>query len=159
MSLATLPPMRVPTLTEVVEWSDAISVQPPLAPDVDDLPVLSEAVSLEDWLNPPMESVAEADVDVGVDADIDAAPIDEALLTQRVLSDIQQQVDQMFESRLRAAMAPLIERLTHTLAQEARDQLALTLRDMVAEAVSRELMRHGGSPDRIDVVSLHQPES
>lgn len=139
MSLSALPPMRVPTLTEVVDWSAltpiASSPSRPdaLSPDSDHLPVLSEALAPEDC--PIVVAMP--------------ARIDEEMLTQRILADLQRKIDLMLEHRLRTALTPMVERLTQTLAHESRDELALTLRDMVADAVSQELLRQRGSADSV----------
>jgi aspartate oxidase len=45
---------------------------------------------------------------------------------------------------LREILAPLLARATDTLVREARTELALALRDMVARAVSQEISRHRG---------------
>jgi phage gp29-like protein len=136
MSLSALPPMRVPTLTEVVEWPPLVLADspPPSAPDAPELPVLSEAVLPADW----------------PDAETESSPIVEAELTQRILTDLQRQVDLALEDRLQAVVAPMLARLVQALLQEARDELALTLRDVVAEAVSQELMRHRSELDRLE---------
>ncbi|WP_280150377.1 hypothetical protein [Piscinibacter sp. XHJ-5] len=63
-------------------------------------------------------------------------------LVQRVLANVQRQVDLMLEQRLREAMAPALARLTDALLRETRTELASTLRDMVARAVAQELSRH-----------------
>lgn len=107
MSLPTLPPMRVPTLTEVVDW-------------------------------PPVHLVV---VDPPSHEPPPAPPIDEAALTQRILAGLQQQVDAMLDHQMRLAMQPLLNRLIDTLALQARHELASALRDMVALAVSREMIR------------------
>ena len=46
MSVTTLPPMRVPTLTEVVEWPPSLleGSAVPGSPNAEQLPVLSETV-------------------------------------------------------------------------------------------------------------------
>lgn len=71
-------------------------------------------------------------------------PMDEAAIAQRVLQDVQRQLDLMLEYRLRDALAPLLARLSDTLVREARDELASTLRDAVARAVAQELERQRG---------------
>jgi hypothetical protein len=63
-------------------------------------------------------------------------------LVQRVLANVQRQVDLMLEQRLREAMAPALARLTDALLRETRGELASTLRDIVARAVAQELSRH-----------------
>jgi hypothetical protein len=72
-----------------------------------------------------------------------AAPvIDEARVVQRVMADLDKQLDLMFEHRLREAVTPVLTRMTDTLVRELRNQLAANLREMVAKAVSLELDRH-----------------
>ena len=158
MNLSSLPPMRVPTLTEVVEWSPLTRVGPEV-PDNAHLPVLSEAVLLQDWPrveagSAGAEEAPDAEVALAPEAEAEAEsppmPIDEAELTQRIVGDIQRQVDQMLEHRVQAALTPMLEEWTRTLAQQARNELALTLRDVVAEAVALELARHRSSSDRIE---------
>lgn len=112
MSLPTLPPMRVPTLTEVVDWP------------------LVQVVLVDDA--PPA---------LPVDVPPPAAAIDEVALTQRILANLRQQVDSVLDHQLRVALQPLLNRLADTLAQQARDEVAQALRDMVALAVSREMIR------------------
>ena len=130
MSLPTLPPMRVPTLTEVVDW-------PPM-----------QLVVAEEPAPVAIDELADGGVEVRIDESAEltidpppAPPIDEAALTQRLLADLQTQVDAMLDQQLRVAMQPLLNRLADTLALQARDELASALRDMVALAVSREMIR------------------
>lgn len=154
MSVSALPPMRVPTLTEVVEWSALpppvvdeparLSVPAASMPDTDDLPVLSETVLPQDWPK------GKEDAELAPEHAPALAPIDEAELTQRVLADLQRQIDPLLEGRLQAALAPLLQRLTQALVQQASDELALTLRELVAEAVSRELTARRNSPDHAE---------
>ena len=63
-------------------------------------------------------------------------------LRKLILADLQRQVDQMLEVRLREALTPALTRLTDALLRETRGELASTLRDMVAHAVAQELSRH-----------------
>lgn len=122
------PPQRVPTLTEVV-------VVPTAAP-------AGEA---------PSVAVGEGAHSPRVDADVVPAgathayvlpEITEQQLTQRVLADVQRQIDLMLEQRVREAMAPALARLTDALVRDARDQLSVALRDIVARAVTQEMSRH-----------------
>ena len=69
-------------------------------------------------------------------------PPSEDQLVQRVLADVQRQVDLMLETRMREAIAPALTRLTDALVRETRAELASTLRDVVARAVAQELSRH-----------------
>ena len=133
MSLPTLPPMRVPTLTEVVDW--------PLQPFV--VGESAPARLVEPVSEPAAEPVPEPPP---------APPIDEAALTQRILFGLQQQVDAMLDQQLRVAMQPLLNRLADTVAQQARDELASALRDVVALAVSREMIRLRAEASRANLV-------
>ena len=65
----------------------------------------------------------------------------EVQLTQRVLADLQRQVDLMLEVRLREALAPLLARATDTLVRDARKELTAAMRDIVAKAIAKELGR------------------
>ena len=70
-----------------------------------------------------------------------AAAVDQELV-QRVLADVQRQIDLMLEHRLREALTPALARLTDALLRETRAELASTLRDVVTRAVAQELSRH-----------------
>jgi len=63
----------------------------------------------------------------------------EVQLTQRVLVDLQRQVELMLEVRLRE---PLLARATDTLVRDARKELTAAMRDIVAKAIAKELGRH-----------------
>jgi hypothetical protein len=63
-------------------------------------------------------------------------------LTQRVLANVQRQIDLMLEQRLREAMSPALARLTDAVLREVRAELASALRDVVSRAVAQELSRH-----------------
>jgi hypothetical protein len=69
-----------------------------------------------------------------------AAP-GEVQLTQRVLADLQRQVELMLEVRLREALAPILARATDTLVRDARKELTAAMRDIVARAIAKELGR------------------
>ena len=84
-----------------------------------------------------------------IDSLPDSAPIappgiDEAELIERVLGDLQRQVELMLEYRLREVLTPALVRATDALIRDARVELASTLRDVVARAVAVELSRHRG---------------
>lgn len=121
------PPRRIPTLTEVVNVQET----PPLPEE--------EIIPLRD-LQPLM---AEADVmNTRAAASPSAPRLSEEQLTQRVLAELQWQVDVTLEQRLRDALAPSLARLTEALVLELRTELVSTLRDVVARAVTQELSRH-----------------
>lgn len=109
------PPQRVPTLTEVVQLAPPRPVE-----------TLSESGPSAPVPRPGLPS------------------FDEAAVTRRVLEEVQRQIDLMLEYRLREALGPLLARLSDALIREARDELASTLRDVVARAVAQEVERHRG---------------
>ena len=115
------PPDRVPTLTEVVVMPDT-----PPAP----MPMPMEADVMA-----PVPSAASA-----------AAPhvptVNDEQMIQRVLADVQRQVDLMLEYRLRELLTPILTRAADSVIRDARNELASTLRDAVARAVAQELSRH-----------------
>jgi len=94
---------------------------------------------------PPMPM--EADVMVPVPAVGGAgAPhmphVSDEQMIQRVLADVQRQVDLMLEYRLREILTPILTRAADSVIRDARHELASTLRDVVARAVAQELSRH-----------------
>jgi hypothetical protein len=70
--------------------------------------------------------------------------LSEEQLSQRVLADLQQQIDLMIEVRLREVLTPLLQRTADSLVRDARGELASTLREIVARAVAQEMARHRG---------------
>ncbi len=123
MTLKPIPPARVPTLTEVVNLPDAAPSAPPSAY------ARTEPAPLQ-----PIEPLEPAAAP--------ARPPDEDELVQRVLADLQRQIDLMLEVKLREALAPALTRATDALMREARTELASTLRDVVSRAVAQEIARH-----------------
>ena len=121
---ATLPPDRVPTLTEVVAWP-----QPPV-------PLHSEA-----QLALPTVEARPVEADMLGARPLPLRVADEAMI-EGVLVEVQRQVELMLDYRLREALTPLLNRAADNLVREARTELASTLRDVVARAVAQELARH-----------------
>jgi len=117
------PPQGVPTLTEVIDWRDA-SAQPG-APSPADEAAVAGASPIAAAINAPLSRLPT-----------------EAELTEQVLAQVQRQLDLMIEYRMREALTPLLARATDSLVREARNELASTLRDVVARAVAQELTRH-----------------
>ncbi len=162
MSLSALPPMRVPTLTEVVDWPPAelVSVEVPASAQadtpaegtveacIDDAVELTTSAPVVEPLNEAAPVLAEVSAsDEPAQQPAPMPVIDEAALTQRLLTDLQHHVDSLLEQQLRVAMQPLLSRMADTLAQQAHEELASALRDMVALAVSREMIRlHAAAP-------------
>ena len=115
------PPERVPTLTEVVDWPQA-GLAPAAAAD-EARP--ADAAPVERRSAAPMR-------------------MPEEQMVQRVLAEVQRQIDLTLEYRLREVLTPLLTRVADNVIREARGELASTLRDVVARAVAQELARHRG---------------
>ncbi len=124
-----VPPGRVPTLTEVVriaEPAPAGTAGPASTPD----PAFARTEPA------PLQPLA---------APVPPPPgLDEEAVVQRVLADLQRQIDLMLEVKLREVLTPALTRATDALMREARTELASTLRDIVARAVAQEISRHRG---------------
>ena len=126
------PPLAVPT---------AAAVAPGAAADIEielvtTVPQLAGAVS-------PVDARADAP---GAGPDAGPGPAGEGAeaddqLVRAVLHDLQRHVDLMLEYRLRASLAPLLTQLADQLVRELREELALTLRDVVKRAVNQEVLR------------------
>jgi hypothetical protein len=132
------PPQRVPTLTEVVEpLFRPAPMEPHVEPHVEPLTEPGFDAPVEYTVAPdPHASMARGGAEVH--------GIDENQLIERVLSDLQRQVELMLEYRLREVLTPALTRATEALMRDARVELASTLRDVVARAVAQELSRHRG---------------
>jgi hypothetical protein len=118
-----VPPERLPTLTEIVEWNNASASGEPDAGPGPALP-------------------AEADLAGEAAMRSMALRMPEQQLIQNVLVEVQRQIELMLEYRMREVLAPMLSRATDSLIREARAELASTLRDVVARAVAQELARH-----------------
>ena len=116
----------VPTLTEVIEMPAFARGSGERRP-----------APLADASAAPAESAVQQPV-------AEPPAFDEEHLVQRVLADLQRNADLMLEYRLRQALTPAMARLTDALVNEVRDELVVTLRDVVARAVSQELARQRG---------------
>ena len=62
-------------------------------------------------------------------------------LTERVLAEVQRRVEQVLEDRLLQVLTPALLKLGESWATEARNELAATLREIVADAVADEMAR------------------
>jgi hypothetical protein len=109
----TPPPQRVPTLTEVIDLPGAASTAEVAI-------AATTAVAEQPLADLPSENE----------------------LTRQVLSEVQRQIDLMLDFRVREALAPVLARVADGLVRDARNELASTLRDVVARAVAQELSRH-----------------
>jgi hypothetical protein len=63
--------------------------------------------------------------------------VEEEQIVGQVLVELQRRIDQMLEYRLREALAPALARAADALIVEARNDLARTLRDVLARAVAQ----------------------
>lgn len=68
-------------------------------------------------------------------------PLDARAIEDEVMAELGQRIDLMFEYRLREALAPTLARAAELLIREAREEVALTLRDVVSRAVAQQLAR------------------
>jgi hypothetical protein len=128
-----VPTRLVPTLTEVVELgsdsaveSSTLQMTPPGSlevPPLSELPEPPAAAALPE----PVAAPALPDAD---------------RLTERVLADVQQRVEEVLEDRLLQVLTPALLKLGEAWAAETRNELAATLRAIVAEAVAEEMSRH-----------------
>lgn len=128
------PPAGIPTLTEVVHWP----VQAPIGPVSQ-----AEPVDLAAPVAPPSPPAAAVPAAMAAPAPFPAAvpQVSQADLTQRVLADLQRQIDLMLEVRLREALAPVLARAADALIRDARKELTAALRDAVDRSVAQELAR------------------
>jgi hypothetical protein len=67
--------------------------------------------------------------------------LDARAIEDEVMAELGQRIDLMFEYRLREALAPTLARAADLLIREAREEVALTLRDVVSRAVAQQLAR------------------
>jgi hypothetical protein len=103
------------------------------------LPTLTEVVDVAE--------ATEATVPMQLYPAEQAPVIDEETLVERVLADVSRQVELMLEYRLRETLTPVLARATDALVREARNELAQTLRDVIARSVAQELARHRGTEE------------
>ena len=68
--------------------------------------------------------------------------LNEDQIVEKVLLDLQRQIDLMLEYRVREALIPVLTRVSDALVLEARNELASTLRAIVSKSVAQELARH-----------------
>jgi len=121
------PPHGVPTLTEVVAWPAAATPTAPPAPVVQSERVEADVI---DRVAMPGGAMSPA-----------PRMTDEQLI-ERVMADLQRQIDLMLDYRLREILTPILTRAADAVIRDARAELASTLRDVVARAVAQELSRH-----------------
>lgn len=129
----------VPTLDNVVH---------PAVVALADLPVL-DAVVPEPAVVPPVSSPVYSSAPLTAQAAVAEArahepvlpEISEAQLAQRVLADVQRQIDGMLDFRLKEAIGPILARHSEALVRELREELTRTMRDVVARSVAQEMAK------------------
>jgi len=159
MSTGRPPPGSIPTLTEVVPWpggGNASPVQPPGAMPAPSAPATSPAPAAATGTPTPPATPPAAPAPAASLAPAAPTPAptpanapglaakpspSEVQLTQRVLADLQRQVELMLEVRLREALAPILARATDAIVRDARKELTTAMRDIVSKSIARELGR------------------
>jgi hypothetical protein len=114
---------RLPTLTEVVQLGGPEAAQAPLG-ETDASLVLAESAAPAAPGPPPQ--------------------LDTDVLVTEVLHELAPRIDMLLQARLREALAPALARAADGLIRDAREGLAITLRELVDEAVARALKRRSG---------------
>ncbi|MFN3888434.1 MAG: hypothetical protein ACK4MG_15880 [Aquabacterium sp.] len=150
MSQPPRPPAHVPTLTEVIELPGAPggvgqSVSPPVVtsgfpnarPAWTPIPNLVVDPGSAQAAPEPQPALMAA-------AHVNAPALTEAQIAQRVLNDVQKQMDGMLDFRLREAIGPILARHSEALVRDLREELGRTMRDVVARSVAQEMakLRH-----------------
>jgi hypothetical protein len=92
------------------------------------LPVLTEELEAAGGSSRPLPGAAEP-------------VLDARAIEEEVMAEVAQRIDLMFEYRLREALAPTLARAADLLIREAREEVALTLRDVVSRAVAQQIAR------------------
>ncbi|NKI92334.1 hypothetical protein [Rhizobacter sp. SG703] len=154
------PPHRLPVLTEVVPSArgappaaEAVPPPPPSPPRAP-VPVAPPAFAatapsalspLPPAQSPPPPLAPRAAVPAAAPAAAPVAPpLSEEAVVQRVLTDVQRQLDLVFEYKLRELLTPALARIADSLIRDTRNELATTLREIVTRAVAQELHRQRG---------------
>lgn len=132
------PPRQVPTLTEVVDVNApgapaetaAEAANPAIAP----LPAPAQAPQ-RSFTAPAAGPVRKA----GAEPELAVSSAEQ--LSQRVLDDLQRELDPLLQQRVSELLAPALTRATEAMAQQLREELAVAMREMVTHAVAQELAR------------------
>jgi hypothetical protein len=70
--------------------------------------------------------------------------LNERQLTERILVDLQRQIDAVIEYRMREVLTPILTRATDAIVRDARAELSRSLRTWVDQSVTQELRRQRG---------------
>lgn len=147
MSLPPRPPAHVPTLTEVIDLpADEASVG-----QTGSAPIVTSGFPNARPAWAPISNVV-----VGAPAEValaepvrpavpeplpEPAAVSEAQIAQRVLNDVQKQIDGLLDFRLREALGPILARHTEALVRDLREELGRTMRDVVSRSVAQEMAK------------------
>ncbi|MFY9480117.1 MAG: hypothetical protein WAQ08_20960 [Aquabacterium sp.] len=130
-------PLAMPPLVPVVTSLVAAPTAPVSVPEP--LPIPASLLKPALAPVPPLSSPAPAPAPLTPARG--ASGLDEAAMAQRVLSEVQRQIDGMLEYRLREALTPILARTSESLVRELRQELSKTMRDVVSRAVAQEVAR------------------
>lgn len=136
-------PMPPAAMAELPVLEDAVAYEPELAFE----PALASAAVLEPAPAPTPEPepqpLPEPEPEPQASAPLvpDPLPFTEAQVAQRVMGDVQKQIDSMLDFRLREALAPILARHSDALVRDLREELNRTMRDVVARSVSQEMAK------------------
>jgi hypothetical protein len=129
-----------------VAWTSADAAFAPTAPVVSAAPDgLAAPAGPAATLPEPVAPAPLAHAPAPAPAPAPIAPalpdVSEAQLAQRVLADVQKQIDGMLDFRLREAMAPILARHSEALVRDLRDELKRTMQDVVTRSVAQEMAK------------------
>lgn len=112
---------RVPTLTEVVEWSgvEAEVVRRTSAPML--VPVDSESSPVQERARIQIQATE---------------------LSAHLLFELEASIGLALEARLRQTLAPILTQAAEVMIQQAQKELSTTMRQLLDEAVTRAIERH-----------------
>jgi|GEM_PF-1389397 len=160
MSTVPRPPHRLPVLTEVVPTEREPGSLPGEVPDAPLPPLAASSpptfaptvpaglpttpVPVAPTVRPAVAAAVAAAAAAAGRPVAPLAPLNEEAVVQRVLADVQRQLDLVFEYRLREMLTPALARIADSLIRDTRNELATTLRDIVTRAVAQELQRQRG---------------
>ena len=150
---------NVPTLTEVVALPEPWTERPgdpvrepspgPVPEPVREPPLEPEpppereppAVPEGEPAPPPLRA-GDRPVDADAGARAPSFPfVTESELTERILADLQRQVEFVLEYRVREVLTPILSRAADTVVRDARNELSRSLREIVSRSVAQELLR------------------
>lgn len=136
------------------------SVRNPSMVSLADLPVLNAVVAAPEPVAKPEPRVLQSSASVtpaalpvasaAAPASVPVPPvltepvlpeINETQLAQRVLTDVQRQIDSMLDFRLKEAMGPILAKHSEALVRDLREELSRTMRDVVARSVTQEIAK------------------